>query len=229
MRRKEPTDDRCSSEMISTTHDLSDQEVARANNEQAVGLDVETSGLDELSDQLLLVQVGFRNGDSVLVKSTNWANTPNLKRILSEPAVTKIVTAGAWDTSFLVRAGFQLESLACTKVMVKLIEGPNATEHRLAPILDKYLDIQITKDHGPGPWDTHELSQMMLEGASSDVAYLVLLWERLLCELRERSHHQGIDLVELASKVSNQLPQISALRQLGFNVDKKRLGEIYDF
>src|SRR5262245_11829275 len=83
-----------------------------------VAIDTETMGLDHHRDRLCVVQLSPGDGSADVVQiPTGGAEAPNLKRLLTDPAITKIFHFARFDLATLYRAfGVMPAPVYCTKI-----------------------------------------------------------------------------------------------------------------
>jgi len=93
-----------------------------------VAVDTETMGLNPHRDRLCLVQLSAGDGVAHLVQIVperlggHGADCPNLKRLLADPAVVKLMHFARFDVAILQHAlAIEVAPVRCTKIAAKLI------------------------------------------------------------------------------------------------------------
>ena len=145
-----------------------------------VAIDTETMGLDPRRDRLCLVQMSSGDGDAHLVQiAPGQTSAPNLERMLTDPAVLKLLHFGRFDIAALQNAfGVTTAPVWCTKIASKMIRT-YTDRHGLKYLLQALAGVDISKQQQTSDWGAAELTQAQLEYAASDVLYLHKLKDAL--------------------------------------------------
>ena len=167
-------------------HDLPDD----VRLEGAVAVDTETMGLNPHRDRLCLVQLcdGVRTGGIAQVHLVQIipaapgapaADCPNLKRLLADPDVLKLMHFARFDVGILQHAlGITVAPVRCTKIAAKLVRT-FTDRHGLRELCRELLGIELNKQQQSSDWGAPDLTPEQLSYAASDVLHLHALWERL--------------------------------------------------
>jgi ribonuclease D len=181
-----------------------------------VAIDTETMGLNPHRDRLCLVQLSAGDGTAHLVQLAppslggRGADCPNLKRLLSDPGVTKLFHFARFDCAVLRHAlGVSVAPVVCTKVAAKLVRT-FTDRHGLKDLCRELLGVEISKQQQSSDWGAPDLSPEQLAYAASDVLHLHTLWERLEGLLRREGR------LELAEACFRFLPVRGELDLLGY-------------
>jgi ribonuclease D len=145
-----------------------------------VAVDTETQGLNLQRDRLCVVQLSSGDGVSHLVQfpDRNY-DAPNLRRILSDPSVTKILQYARFDIGVIKRnMGITMAPVYCTKIASKLVRT-YTDRHGLSALCRELLGVDLSKQQQSSDWAAAELSQDQLSYAAADVLYLHRLKEKL--------------------------------------------------
>src|SRR6201996_6177300 len=145
-----------------------------------VAIDSETLGLNPNRDRLCLVQLSSGDGTAHLVQFTdcNYA-APNLKKLLADPAVTKLFHYARFDVAVFRRyLGVMTVPIYCTKIASKLVRT-YTDKHGLKDLVRELLGVDLSKEQQSSDWGAPELSEKQLAYAANDVAYLHRLKEVL--------------------------------------------------
>src|SRR5881275_1689019 len=89
----------------------------------SVAIDTETLGLNPHRDRLCVVQLSPGDGSADIVQiPQGWTEAPNLKRLLADPAVTKLFHFARFDVAALRQAfGVVTAPVYCTKIASRLV------------------------------------------------------------------------------------------------------------
>jgi ribonuclease D len=145
----------------------------------SVAVDSETMGLLLNRDALCLVQLSSGDGDAHLVRLNRQTyDCPNLKRLLTDPKVLKILHFARFDVGmFMRRLGVVSTPLFCTKIASKLART-YTDRHGLKDVVKELLGVDLSKQQQTSDWGG-ELSDAQLQYAASDVLHLHALKEKL--------------------------------------------------
>ena len=151
----------------------------------SVAVDTETMGLNPHRDRLCLVQL-CGNDDQVHVVQIvppalggHGADCPNLKRLLSDPEVMKLMHFARFDVGILQHAlDITVAPVRCTKIAAKLVRT-FTDRHGLRELCREILGIELNKQQQSSDWGAPDLSPEQLAYAASDVLHLHALWARL--------------------------------------------------
>ena len=169
--------------------DLPDEALAGA---AAVAVDSETMGLRLGRDPLCVVQLSDGEGDAHVVQLRRPAyDAPNLKRLLTDPAVTKIFHFGRFDIAmFYLHLGVVTAPVYCTKIASKLART-YTDRHGLKDVVKELLGVDLSKQQQSSDWGAARLSDEQVAYAASDVLYLHALRARL-DEMLAREGRDGL-------------------------------------
>ena len=181
-----------------------------------VAIDTETMGLDPRRDRLCLVQLSSGDGTAHLVQIVppslggQGANCPNLKALLTNPAITKLFHFARFDLAALENAlGVVTTPVICTKIASKLVRT-YTDRHGLKELCRDLAGVDISKQQQTSDWGAPELTPEQLAYAASDVLYLHTIWARLH-ELLQREGR-----LEIAEAAYRFLPTRAKLDLLGY-------------
>ena len=154
-----------------------------------VAVDTETMGLNPHRDRLCVVQLSPGDGNVDVVRiAAGQGDAPNLRRLLSDPAVLKIFHFARFDVAAL-RHGLAItvSPLWCTKIASRLVRT-YTDRHGLRDLARELLGIDLSKQQQSSDWGAASLSDAQIEYAASDVLHLhaikAALEERLRRENR---------------------------------------------
>ncbi|MDP9195343.1 MAG: ribonuclease D [Pseudomonadota bacterium] len=177
----------------------------------AVAVDTETMGLNPGRDRLCLVQLSSGDGNAHLVRFPKGQyEAPNLKRLLADPAVTKIFHFARFDTAILKAwLGVDCAPLYCTKIASRLVRT-FTDRHGLKELCKDLLGTEISKQQQSSDWGADKLTAEQLAYAAADVLHLHQIRERLDMMLQRENR------VELAQACFRFLPVRAALDLQGW-------------
>lgn len=186
-----------------------------------VAIDTETMGLNPHRDRLCLVQLSSGNGEAHLVQIRPEARTgisggvtcrpcPNLRALLEDRAVTKLMHFGRFDVAVLQHAlKLTVSPVICTKIAARLVRT-FTDRHGLAHLCRELLGVDLAKHQQTSDWGQDTLTPEQLAYAASDVLHLHALWAKLEALL----HREGRR--DLAQACYNFLPARAELDLLGY-------------
>jgi ribonuclease D len=139
----------------------------------SVAVDSETLGLRFRRDPLCLVQLSAGDGDAHMVRLNRQTyDAPNLKALLTDPAVTKIFHFGRFDIAmFELHLGVITTPVWCTKTASKLART-YTDRHGLKDVVKETVGVDLSKAQQSSDWGADVLSAEQLAYAASDVLYL---------------------------------------------------------
>ncbi len=138
-----------------------------------VAIDTETLGLNPHRDRLCLAQLSAGDGvcHAVQFAAGEYA-APNLKRLLCDPAVTKLFHFARFDVAVFRRyLGVTTAPVYCTKLASKLVRT-YTDKHGLKDIVKELLGTDLSKEQQSSDWGARDLTEKQLAYAANDVAYL---------------------------------------------------------
>jgi len=146
----------------------------------SVAIDTETMGLNPLRDRLCVVQVSNGDGSADVVQiAKGQTDTPNLKKLLADPTITKIFHFARFDLAALLNAfGVMPYPIYCTKIASRL-SRTYTDRHGLKDLVREMLGIELSKQQQLTDWGSQQLSDAQMTYAASDVLHLHGLRERL--------------------------------------------------
>ena len=181
-----------------------------------VAVDTETMGLNPHRDRLCLVQLSSGDGSAHMVQVVperlggRGADCPNLKRLMADTAVTKLMHFARFDVGVLQHTlGITVAPIKCTKIAAKLVRT-FTDRHGLRDLCRELLGVEISKQQQTSDWGAAELSPEQLSYAASDVLHLHALWARLEALLVREGR------LELAEACFAFMPARTRLDMLGY-------------
>ncbi len=147
---------------------------------ESVAVDTETMGLEHSRDRLCVVQLSPGDGSADVVQIPKGApDAPNLKRLLTDPAVLKIFHFARFDLAALCHGlGVMPEPVYCTKIASRLART-YTDKHGLKDLVRDVLGIEVSKQQQLSDWGADDLSDAQVSYAASDVLHLHALKSKL--------------------------------------------------
>jgi ribonuclease D len=176
-----------------------------------VAIDTESMGLNWDRDRLCLVQLSSGDGNAHLVQLlAGQYDAPNLKKLLTNPKVTKLFHFARADLATLYRyLGVMPQPVYCTKIASVLVRT-FSERHGLKDLCRDLLGLDISKEQQTSDWGAPTLSKEQLTYAASDVFHLHQLKEVLDTRLAREGR------TELARKIMDFLPVRAELDVAGW-------------
>lgn len=139
----------------------------------SVAVDTETMGLNPFRDRLCLAQLSAGDGSCHIVQfAPGEYGAPNLKRLLSDPSVTKLFHFARFDLAVLWHhLGVTCQPVYCTKIASKLTRT-TSDRHALKDLCQELLGVEVSKQQQTSDWGAPELTPKQLAYAASDVLHL---------------------------------------------------------
>jgi ribonuclease D len=156
----------------------------------SVAVDSETMGLRLGRDPLCVVQLSAGDGHAHLVQlDRNTYDAPNLKALLTNPAVLKIFHFGRFDIAmFALHLKVDTTPVYCTKIASRLART-YTDRHGLKDVTKELLGIDISKAQQSSDWGQSNLSAEQQAYAASDVLNLHAIKTRLDEMLQREGRH----------------------------------------
>ena len=178
----------------------------------SVAIDSETMGLRLGRDRLCVVQLCGPDGEAHVVRLDRPGySAPNLKRLLTHPAVLKLFHFGRFDIAmFKLHLGVLTTPVYCTKIASRLART-YTDRHGLKDLVRDLLGIDLSKAQQSSDWGAAELSPEQIAYAATDVIHLHALRTRLDAMLIREGR------MELAQACFDFLPQRALLDVAGWD------------
>lgn len=177
----------------------------------SVAIDTETQGLNLMRDRLCVAQLSAGDGSSHLVQfRKDEYDAPNLKRLLQDQSVTKILHFARFDVAICQRwLGVTMGPIYCTKIASKLVRT-YTDRHSLSTLVKELLGIDMSKQQQSSDWAAEELSDAQLAYAAADVLHLHAIKAQLDVMLEREGR------MELAQACFDFMPARTQLDLLGW-------------
>jgi len=155
-----------------------------------VAIDTESMGLNHTRDRLCVIQLSAGDGSAHLVQfAQGQYDAPNLKRLISDPAVTKLFHFARADLAMIAHyLGVMPEPVYCTKV-ASVLARTFSDRHGLKDLCRDLLGIELAKEQQTSDWGSTTLTPEQQTYAASDVLYLHKLRDKLDAMLVRENRH----------------------------------------
>jgi DNA polymerase-1 len=189
--------------------------------------DTETTGLQPVKGGLRLVQVAAEGKPVVVVDV--WRLDTQGKQILKDffERTVRIWFAhnATFDVGWLQAQGIHPAGrVFCTMLATKLVDnGTSNLKVGLASAVNRYMQIELSKEQQASDWSASELSEEQLVYAANDVRYLVILTQYL---------NHFIDKKELVLAwilEAEAIPAIAQMWRTGIPFDRGELEQLQEF
>jgi ribonuclease D len=138
-----------------------------------VAIDTETLGLRPHRDRLCLVQLSSGDGTAHLVQlKQGQYDAPNLKKLLADPAVTKLFHFARFDVGVMYKyLGIVTTPIYCTKIASRMARTFTG-HHSLKTLCKDLIGVDLDKQQQTTDWGADTLTPEQMNYAASDVLYL---------------------------------------------------------
>lgn len=147
-----------------------------------VACDIETSGLDWRADQIGTFQMALPSGQVQVVQFRGRGEPKRLIGVLEQATTQKVFHHAPFDLRFMMASwNVTPANIACTKIASKILE-PNvpSSAHSLKPLLERHLQVRISKEQQISNWTDPNLTESQITYAIADVAHLLDLRQVLV-------------------------------------------------
>jgi ribonuclease D len=149
-----------------------DAVVATARGEPLVAIDTEAASFHRYVDRVYLVQLSTRSATAI-VDPLAVTDLAPLGALLADQRVEKVFHDADYDLRILDRDfAFRARRLFDTRISAQLLGEPAIG---LGALLEKYLNVRLTKAHQRADWSQRPLSEAMLAYAADDTRHLPAL------------------------------------------------------
>ncbi len=168
--------------------------------EWRIALDLEAAGFHRYSDRVCLIQLSLATGETFIIDPLSFDPRDVLAPVLEHPRVEVLMHGADFDVRLLDRdLDIQLRGLFDTQVAASLL-GEDALG--LSSLLDRHLDVSVSKKFQRADWAKRPLPNDMVEYAAEDTRHL----HRLAGLLMERLEENG--RLEWAREEFRELEQV---------------------
>ena len=149
------------------------------NFSDRIAIDCEFMGLNVERDRLCLLQISNGNNDAHIIQldKENY-NAPNLKKLLVDKNINKIIHYARSDLLFIKKyLNIDVENVNCTKIMSKLARS-YSDKHGLKDLIREFIGLDVSKHLQTSDFGG-ELSDKQLQYCARDVVFLHKIFQGL--------------------------------------------------
>lgn len=197
--------------------DIPDALLKTYQAQKEIAVDTELQGLRLGRDHVCLVQLCDRKHQVCLVRPQAPKAPPNLKKLLTDPKITKVFHYALTDVAFLQASlGIVVTPYRCTKVMSKLVRT-YTDQHGLRDLVREFMGVELDKGSQSSNWQRRDLSPAQLKYAANDVLHLLAIYDHLTGMLEERGKlPTGMAIRQLNEQSQGVLPTLVELILNGY-------------
>jgi DNA polymerase-1 len=164
---------------------------------EAVGIDLETTGLDPHQDRIRLLTLAVPTVDG-----THYAYLIDCFAVSPTglfPALAEMPLVGhnlSFDLRFLAALGFEPGEVACTMILSQLLHGTRQPKgfHKLEQVAARELSRQMNKSAQTSDWSCPALTAEQLDYAAQDALILLPLHAELMRKVARAGMGQAADI-----------------------------------
>ena len=184
---------------------------------EVLALDIETSGLDPLTDQIRLVQIAAQDLPVLIVDLFKCRHGLSALTPLWGNKSVKVIHNAKFELKFLLRNGVELKGRLFDAMLAdKLLQaGIRGHSSKLEHLAEFYLKRSLDKNEQNSDW-SGDLTADQLAYAAGDAEILLPLREKLIHRL------QGEMLIEVAKLEFDCVPAVAQMELAGFKVDQNQ-------
>ncbi|MGA3281211.1 MAG: ribonuclease D [Smithella sp.] len=203
-------------------NDLSEGDVERLRKSGIIGIDTETGGLIPNRDRLYLMQICDNDGVIDIIRAGDWKNARNLRLVLMDPAIQKVIQFAIMDCAFiLAHLGMLPANVYCTKIASK-IARTYSSGHSLSGLISDLFGITLDKKQQTTFWGKTQLTPEQIEYASNDVKYLIGIRTKLETILAQKGLlPTGISYTDLNNACQSCIPALVHIWMNGWDFGKE--------
>ena len=201
--------------LIADENSLSDVQTPIQSHKR-IALDCEAAGFHRYTDRLCLVQLSTP-GETYLFDPLAVNPARVLAPVLEDPEIEVVMHGADFDIRLLQRdLGISLRGLFDTQIAATLL---GARAFGLASLLEKHLQVKVSKKHQRADWAQRPLPEAFLEYAAEDTRHLLSLARRLSEALEEKGRidwaveeFRGLESIEWVEETVDPVTRIKAAR-----------------
>ena len=186
---------------------------------EAVGVDIETTGLSPRDGRMRLLQLATPD-ETFVVDAFETSDLTPLKKVL-EGGPVKVLHNAKFDYAFLkTEYGISLAPIFDTMLAAQLLDGgEQGPSYALETVAERYAGIELDKSARREDW-SEELSEAQIEYAARDSAVLLPLHGRLAKELKEEK------LVRVSEIEFRAVAALAEMELAGIKLDVQKWKEL---
>ena len=184
---------------------------------EVLALDIETTGLDPLTDQIRLVQIAAPDLPVLIIDLFKCrAGLSTLTPLLVNQSV-KVIHQAKFELKFLLKNGVEIQGQIFDTMLAEqlLYAGIRGYSSKLEYLAERYLKQALDKEEQNSDW-SGDLTAAQLAYAARDAEILLPLREKLIPRL---THEK---LIEVAKLEFDCVPAVAQMELAGFKVDENQ-------
>ena len=183
-------------------------------------VDLETTGLDPLSDRILLFQMGTNARDIEIVDCAEETFPPAYRRSREDEKVLKVLQNAKFDIPFLkAQYGIRVRNVFDTMVAEQVLTAGLGYRVGLEALAWKYANVELDKSIRDEIMNFHYIGPRELEYARKDVEVLPIIW-------KEQSKQIEKDRLGETVLLENRLvPIVAEMEFRGVFIDRREWGK----
>ena len=187
---------------------------------KAIGLDIETTGLNPYFSKVRLVQIS-PNEDLTYILDMQSINTlESLKEVFEARYPVKVIHNAIFEQKFLrYHYGLDFGTIYDTMLANKLIYNGIYKRNSLQEVVKDELGLFLDKDMQTSSWGSSSLNNMQLKYAAKDSAVLLPLREKQIKKIIK------LDLIDVAKLEFDCTKAVTSLELNGVYINKELLNE----
>ena len=208
---------------LNSTYSLQDC-IDYCKDKTLLAVDTETEGFDFLNDRMTMFQIG--DADVQFIIDTRDINISDLKPILENPEITKILHNAKFDYKFIKRwVGADLVCIYDTMLQEKILNCGKQASVSLAETIKRRLDTTLSKEARNSFLELQgrTFTEIQIKYGAMDVLYLLAIREE---QLKEIHSLQLGDISQLENEVVSVFAEIE---YEGILLDKTNWGKLADY
>jgi DNA polymerase I-like protein with 3'-5' exonuclease and polymerase domains len=168
-------------------------------DKEIIALDTETTGLDPLTDKVLLIAIGDEHEQYVVDVAQTEQDLDELLAFIETDKCVKVLHNAKFDYKMLKSNHYiDMQNLKDTYLMDCLVtQGQLTAHHSLDAVLLRYLNLEMSKEQQTSFVNMtygSSFTDKQIEYAAKDVEHLVPLYTKLLKKIREKDMGTLADL-----------------------------------
>jgi len=181
---------------------------------KAIGLDIETTGLDPYFSEVRLIQISPSSDFTYILDMQSIENLDKIKKIFEAKKPVKVIHNAVFEQKFLKHHfNINLGSVFDTMLANKLIYNGIYRRNSLQDVVKDELGLFLDKEMQTSAWGKNELDSMQLNYAAKDSAILLILRKKQIKKIVE------LGLVNIAKIEFDCTKAVTALELNGIFVD----------
>ena len=194
----------------------------------AIALDLETTGLDPLSDRITVIAIAVIDSEGIthtfIVDRDIKKSVAGLEAILEDPSVLKILHNAKFDWKFLwyhfgVSISPILDTMQASRIIDNGLTGFEKGWHALGGVAERYLGVTLDKDEDLRQSFTgSELTERQINYVAQDVIIPLRLMEAF-------KEHMDEGLLSILDLEGSCIPFTGKMELNGFLIDQKKREE----